>query len=277
MTGSSIMTIAEELQLVTPRYPELRGKVALVTGSSQGIGLGIAIRLAAEQMRVVITGLEAEIVESVTNELRGFGIEVLGIPGDLSNDNQIARLVSETIATFDGIDVLVNNAADLRRMKLEIMDVKLLDHQIAVNMRAPLLLAQRAAAIMTEGSSIINVSSVGGLRAHEDAFPYDVTKGAVDSMTRALAIDLAARQIRVNAIAPGSVITRRVEQHLKLDTNSPYRNALQRIPLGRRGTTSEIGGVAAFLASDDAAYITGQVIYVDGGITAQLSPPGHPI
>lgn len=271
------MTITDLFQAAIPRYPELKGKVALVTGSSTGIGMGIAVRLAAERMRVVITGLEDDRVRAVTDELCALGVEAHGAPGDLSDDATIARLVSETVAAFGGVDVLVNNAADLRRTRLAAMQVDLLDRQIAVNMRAPLLLAQRTAAIMTGGGCIINISSVGGLRAHEDAFPYDVTKGAIDSMTRALALDLATRNIRVNAIAPGSVLTRQVERHLEIETSSPYRAAPQRIPLGRRGTIAEIGGVAAFLVSDDAAYITGQVIYVDGGITAQLSLPGQPI
>jgi NAD(P)-dependent dehydrogenase (short-subunit alcohol dehydrogenase family) len=271
------MSVADLFEAVHPRYPELKGKVAIVTGSNQGIGLGIAVRLASEQMRVVIAGLEADEVGAVVKNLRGLGVEVEGVPGDLADDNQIVRLVDETVKTFGRIDVLVNNAADLLRVRLAEVNRALLDRQIAINLRAPLLLAQRAAAIMSGGSSIINISSVGGLRAHEDAFPYDVTKGALDSMTRALAIDLAAQNIRVNAVAPGSIMTWRARRHIEIDSKSHYHDAPQRIPLGRRGTVVEIGGVAAFLASDDAAYITGQVIYVDGGITAQLSPPGQPI
>lgn len=271
------MTVAELFQAVVPRYPELNGKVAVVTGSSQGIGLGIAVRLAAEQMRIVIAGLEADEVGSVVNDLRGLGLEAHGVAGNLAHEDQIARLVDEALRTFGGVDVLVNNAADLFRVQLARMTVELFDRQIAVNVRAPLLLAQQVAPLIPGGGSIINISSVGGLRAHEDAFPYDVTKGALDSMTRALALDLAARNIRVNAIAPGSVATVRVEHHLNTDPNNPYRDAPQRIPLGRRGTVSDVGNVAAFLASNDAAYVTGQIIYVDGGITAQLSPPGQPI
>lgn len=269
------MAVAELFQAATPRYPELKGKVAIVTGSSQGIGLGIAVRLASEHMRVVIAGLDG--VSSVVNELRGLGVEVHGVQGDLGERDQLAHLVDETVDAFGSVDVLVNNAAILDRTRLAKMDVDLLDRQIAVNMRAPLLLAQRAAEMMSGGGSIINISSVGGLRAHEEAFPYDVTKGALDSMTRALAIDLAARNIRVNAVAPGSVASRRVVDHLNTNPDSAYHNAPTRIPLGRRASVLEIGSVVAFLASDDAAYITGQVIYVDGGLTVQLSPRGQPI
>lgn len=270
-------TVTELFDRVVPRYPELRGKVAIVTGSSRGIGLGIAVRLAAEQVRVVIAGLEADDVQSVVRDLRALGVEACGVPGDLSEDAEAARLVDETVSTFGGVDVLVNNSANLLRVPLAKMEAALFDRQLAINVRAPLLLAQRAAAIMSGGGTIINISSVGGLRAHEAAFPYDVTKGALDSMTRALAIDLAPHNIRVNAVAPGSISTWRAKQHLDMDSTSPYHDVPRRIPLRRRGTIAEVSGVVAFLASDDAAYITGQVIYVDGGITAQLSPPGQPI
>lgn len=269
--------ITELFHTMTPRYPELRGKCALVTGSSQGIGLGIAVRLAVEHMRVMVAGLEADAVQAAVDELRGLGVEAQGTPGDLSDEVQVDHLIDTTEQACGGIDVLVNNAADLRRALLADMDRALLDHQLAVNVRAPLLLAQRAAALMPEGGSMINISSVGGLRVHDDAFPYDVTKGAIDTMTRGLAIDLAPRNIRANAVAPGGVLTRRAQRFLQTHPDPAYHTTAQRIPLGRRGTVAEIAGVVAFLASDDAAYITGQIIYVDGGITAQLNPPGQPI
>lgn len=270
--------VAGLFQSVVPRYPELKGKVAIVTGASRGIGLGIAARLAAEQARLVIAGLEADAVRSVVNDLCELGVEAYGVPGDLSRDEHVTRLMNETIREFGGVDLLVNNAADLKRTRLAAMEADLLNRQIAVNLRAPLLLAQMAAAVMPGGSSIVNISSVGGLRAHEDAFPYDVTKGAIDAMTRALAVDLAERNVRVNAVAPGSVASRCAAHYRNMeDENSAYQDAVHRIPLGRRASVTEIGAVVAFLASNDAAYITGQVIYVDGGLTAQLTPAGFPV
>jgi NAD(P)-dependent dehydrogenase (short-subunit alcohol dehydrogenase family) len=123
------------------------------------------------------------------------------------------------------------------------------------------------------GGNIIHISSVGGLRAHWRGLPYDVTKGALDAMTRAMALELAAYDIRVNCVAPGATLT---EHHPEI--NHPrMQEVAARIPLKRFGEGLEIGAAIAFLASDDAAYITGQVVYVDGGITAQLSPPGQPI
>jgi 3-oxoacyl-[acyl-carrier protein] reductase len=146
----------------------------------------------------------------------------------------------------------------------------MLDNQLAANIRGPFLLSFKAAQIMKAngGGNIIHISSVGGLQAHWPGLPYDMTKGALDSMTQAMALDLAEFGIRVNAVAPGATVTER--------TPSPEHDRVKaiskRIPLGRFGLSAEIGAAVAFLASPDASYITGQIIYVDGGLTAQLSP-----
>jgi NAD(P)-dependent dehydrogenase (short-subunit alcohol dehydrogenase family) len=144
-----------------------------------------------------------------------------------------------------------------------------------VNIRGPYLLAYKAAESMKAagGGSIIHISSVGGKQAHWRGLPYDLTKGALDAMTRAMAVELADEGIRVNAVAPGATQTERIT-----DPEHPRIKAVcRRIPLGRMGLVEEIGAVVAFLASPDAAYITGQVLYVDGGLTAQLSPRDQPV
>ena len=269
------MDIASLFQSIRPRYPELRGQVAVVTGSSRGIGKGIAMRLAREGLKVVINSRTREAVETTTGELRGPGAEVLGVSADVGRTEDVDRLFDETVRAFGTVDLLINNAADLRRDHFFDVDESLLDHQLADNIRGPYVCSHRAATVMREagGGNIINISSVGGLRAHWRGLPYDITKGALDAMTRAMALELAAHSIRVNAIAPGAIRTRR-----RHSPEHPWMLAhSQRIPLGRSGTPLEIGSVVAFLASPDASYITGQVIYVDGGITAQLSPPGQPI
>jgi 3-oxoacyl-[acyl-carrier protein] reductase len=168
---------------------------------------------------------------------------------------------------------LVNNAANLDRYRLLDEHEALLDLQLATNVRGPYLCSFHAARIMCDagGGSIVHISSVGGIRAHWFGFPYDVTKGAIDAMTRAMAIDLAEYNVRVNAIGPGATRTQRTPP----DEHPLIREMSGNIPLGRFGLVSEISSVVAFLASEEAGYITGQIIYVDGGITAQLSPPGQ--
>ncbi len=193
----------------------------------------------------------------------------------MSQSDTISQLFKTTLETFAGVDLLVNNAADLARKRFLDPDEALLDHQLSTNVRGPYLCSYHAAQIMRAGGggNIIHISSVGAIRAHWNAFPYDVTKGAINSLTRAMAIDLAEYNIRVNAIGPG--VTRKETTPMPKKGINP--EIIGRIPMQRAGSVSETSSVVAFLASPEASYITGQVIYVDGGITAQLSPPGQPL
>jgi len=254
------------------RYPELKGQVAVITGAAKGVGRGIAERLAAEGMRVVAADIDGDALETTVEELTGTGAEVLPVHGDIGRGEDIAALFDATIDSFGSVDLLVNNAADLKRKRLLDEHAALLDEQMAVNLLGPYRCSQRAAAIMRDhgGGSIVNISSVGALRAHHRGFPYDVTKGAINTMTMAMAIDLAEYGIRVNAIGPGAMRTYRVDPE-----SDSYRARSRRIPLGRHGEVADISATVAFLASPEASYITGQIIYVDGGISAQLSPPGE--
>jgi NAD(P)-dependent dehydrogenase (short-subunit alcohol dehydrogenase family) len=256
-----------------PRYPELRGQVAVVTGAAQGIGQGIAVRLAREEMRVVLADKDPQKLASTASALRQLGATVLEFLGDLSQPDLIQQLFQQTIDTFHSLHLLINNAADLQRRRLLDEHGTLLDQQLATNIRGPYLCSYQAAKSMRDsgGGNIIHISSVGALRAHEMGLPYDVTKGAINAMTRAMAIDLAEYNIRVNAIAPGVTHTYR----WPTADHPSIQNVSGRIPLRRFGTVADISAMAAFLASSEASYITGQILYVDGGITAQLSPPGH--
>lgn len=257
---------------LTARHPELAGRVAVVTGGARGIGWGIAQRLAVEGMRLLLADVdEGALKEAVTN-LDGPGTPHETFVGDLSQPGDIAALFEHATSSLGGVDLLVNNAADLGRKRLLDDHEALLDLQLATNVRGPYVCSQRAAAIMREAGrgSIVHISSVGGVQAHYRGLPYDVTKGAIDAMTRAMAIDLGGYGVRVNAVAPGVTFTYRTEPY----KDSPrYLAALGKIPLQRSGTIFDIAAAVAFLASDDASYITGQVLYVDGGLTAQLAPP----
>ena len=265
--------IEEQYQSLIPRYPELQGQVAVVTGGAQGIGQGIVLRLAREGMRVVIGDIDEQALAHTVSVLRDLGATVLSFHGDLSRPDDIRRLFDRTAEAFKSVDLLVNNAADLTRGRLLDMHEDLLDHQLATNVRGPYLCSYHAAKIMSAGSggSIVHISSVGALRAHWKGLPYDVTKGAINAMTCAMAVDLAEHNIRVNAVGPGAI-----RKLAPLPAEVRWMGEVAgRIPLQRLGLVSDISSMVAFLASPDARYITGQVIYVDGGITAQLSPPGQ--
>ncbi len=253
------------------RHPELAGRVAVVTGAGRGIGLGITQRLVAEGMRVVLFDVDGPSLDVASAGLDTEG--ALTVEGDIGVLDDVDRLFSAAIERFGTVDLVVNNAADLGRRQVIDEHQELLDLQLAVNVVGPYACSQRAAAIMAEAGRgvIVNLSSVGATRAHHDGVPYDVTKGAIDAMTRAMAVDLGRHGIRVNAVAPGVTIT----QRSRTRPDDPVgRVMVDGIPLRRFGSVGDIAATVAFLASDDASYITGQVLVVDGGITAQLSPGG---
>lgn len=272
MTTMTESDIAPSLERVEARHSELRGRVAVVTGAAKGIGQGIALRLGSEGMRVVAVDIDADSLAETANALRRLDIPVVAFPGDISRPGDVDRLFEVTLASFDTVHVLVNNAADLRRRRLLDDHVGLLELQLATNVAGPYLCSQRAAAIMRRGGggSIVHLSSVGAARAHHRGLPYDVTKGAINAMTQAMAVDLGGYGIRVNAVGPGLTHTYRTDASRD---PAAYRAAADRVPLRRFGTVADMAAMVAFLVSDEASYITGQVIYVDGGLTAQLEPP----
>lgn len=269
------MDIAGLYESIRPRYPEFVGKVALITGSGRGIGKGIALRLAREGMHVIIHGKEEAQVDTTVREFRAVGAQATGISTDFCQLDGVEQLFATLRRHVSELHILVNNAADLRRTEFNDATAELLDEQLAVNIRSPYLCSLQAVPLMRaqQQGTIINMSSVGGQRAHWRGLPYDMTKGALDSMTRAMALNLAQDGIRVNAIAPGAIRTPKTPP----PENEFVQELVSRIPLGRLGSVLEIGSLVAFLASEDAGYITGQVVFVDGGITAQLSPPGQPV
>lgn len=269
------MDFAASFHTLIPRYQELKGQVAVVTGGAKGIGQGIVMRLAREGMRLVVADIDLASLTTTVDSLRQLGVELMAFHGDVGQSGVTKELIEQTEAEFGGVDLLVNNAASLERRRLLEDHEELLDIQLDANIRGPYMCSLHAAKLMREqgGGNIIHISSVGAIRAHWRGFPYDVTKGAINAMTRAMAIDLAEYNIRVNAIAPGATRTYRTppDDHPAIQAMAP------RIPLGRLGSEAELSSAVAFLASPEASYITGQIIYVDGGITAQLSPRGQGI
>jgi NAD(P)-dependent dehydrogenase (short-subunit alcohol dehydrogenase family) len=257
------------------RYPELKGKVALVTGSSRGIGLAIAVRFAKEGMKVIINSRTEDKVKSVVDELTAFGVTAMGIPSDLSTKTGVQTLIDGALSTFGEVDVLVNNAANLKRYPLFEIPDELFDTELQSNIAAPYYLSKAVAKQLRDAGkpgSIINISSIGGLQSHWPGLPYDATKAALNMLTMSMALDLGQFNIRVNAIAPGAIRTYEIPKQFE----TRWRTTQNRIPLLRAGEPSEIAAVAAFLASDEASYITGTILPVGGGVMAQLYPKDAP-
>ena len=256
---------------IPARYPELTGQVAMITGGASGIGRGIAMRMAREGMRLFLVDYDVDKLAATADDLASVGATVATMESDLSKRDVVDSVFSHLEATYGAIHMLVNNVAGMGRVSFLDEHTDLLDYQLDLNLRQPYLAAQRAGQMMKDKNpgSIINISSVGGTQAHNPGLPYDVTKGGIDMLTRAMGVELAADGIRVNAIAPGAIASRPNPER--------DRTIAPRIPANRIGQTLDIGAAVAFLASPDASYINGTILYVDGGITAQLHPPGLPI
>jgi len=259
------------VSLFSPCYRDLDGKTAIVTGGGSGIGLGISRRLAAEGMRVFLCGRREEVVKEAAEGIRAAGGWAQGVAADVSEETEVERLMEAVSEAGRGLGVLVHNAAMVRGGPLAKTDAEYWRRMYATNMDSTFYLAKAALGLMTpQGSgSLVFITSIGALRAHHDMIAYDSTKGALNVFVRSLALEVAPQGIRVNAVAPGA--THRDAHGQEIDPRSlrqPY------VPLGRRGTPAEIAAAVAFLASAQASYITGQVLCVDGGATAQLSPRG---
>ena len=251
----------------------LHGKVAIVTGGSRGIGKGVAQRLAEEGAKVVITARGAEALQAIARSIAAAGGTVLAIPGDAGVRADVEAMFEQVLATWGSIDILVNNAAwaSPQAHFLE-MDEDHWDTVIRTNLKSVYLHCHRAANVMVDRGtrgSIINISSFAAARSHRYMAAYDATKGGMESMTRAMAIDLAPFGIRVNVVGPGAIHT----EEFEAEGEEAKARRGQTVPLGRVGYPEDIAGAVAFLATEDASYITGQVLYVDGGMLAQLRSP----
>jgi 3-oxoacyl-[acyl-carrier protein] reductase len=264
------MSQESNLPPVTVRFPDLAGRVAIVTGTSRGIGWGIAKFLAGQGMNLVVTARSAD--EGRSGELEQAGAQCLSIQADLSTREGAEEVASKAIERFGRVHLLVNNAACLHSRAFLKMEEEVYRTSFEQNMRIVYNISLRIARHMADcgGGNIVNISSVGGLRSHRGLAGYDASKGAMDALTRSMSLDLAPSGIRVNAVAPGATDTR--PGHASYD--KARANARERVPLGRMGRMEDVAAAVAFLGSDASSYITGQILYVDGGITTQLCPPG---
>lgn len=247
------------------RYPSLDGKVVIVTGAGKGIGRAIAERFAGQGCTVVVNDVDAANVAEVVESINASGGSAMAGVADVSNAEEVGAMVDATMDAHGRVDVLVNNAGLVGPMlHFFEADEAWWRRIIDVNLTGHFLVSHPVARIMAKqgGGCIINMSSGGATRAHRAFTAYDATKGGIEALTRAMAVDLAGYGIRVNALMPGSI-----------DTNSQgeeYRKISGvNIPMGSVGEPDDMTGAALFLASDDASYITGDIIRIDGGMLAQ--------
>lgn len=244
------------------------GKVAIVTASTQGIGFSIAERLGLEGASVVISSRKQKNVDEAVEKLKSRGIEVLGVVCHVSNAQQRKNLIDKTVQKYGKIDVVVSNAAANPSVDAILeTEEAVLDKLWEINVKSAILLLKDAAPHLQKGSSIIFISSIGGYQPQASMAMYGVTKTALLGLTKALASELAP-DTRVNCVAPGFVPTHFAEY---ITSNDTVKKAIEeRTLLNRLGTTEDMAAATAFLASDDASYITGETLVVAGGIPSRL-------
>lgn len=244
------------------------GKVAIVTASTQGIGFSIAERLGLEGASVVISSRKQNNVDEAAEKLKARGIEVLGLVCHVSNTQQRKNLIDKTVQKYGKIDVVVSNAAANPSVDA-ILESKesVLDKLWEINVKTAILLLQDAAPHLSKGSSVVFISSIGAYSPASSMAMYGVTKTTLLGLTKALASEMAP-DTRVNCVAPGFVPTHFADYITK---NEAVRKAIEgKTLLNRLGTTEDMAAATAFLASDDASYITGETLVVAGGMPSRL-------
>lgn len=255
----------------------LKDKVVMVTGAGRGIGRATAARFAAEGARVVIADRNVERATATAERLRASGADVFALGVDVSSSESVQHMVRECVARFGGLEILVNNAGIVHPQDSEIETTpdEAWDTTLAVNLKGIFLCSKHAvpAILAAGGGAILNISSIVALVGSYPAqIAYTASKGGVLSMSREMAVGLARRGIRVNAICPGWTATEMAMGLTRDEAGFELRR--MHIPMGRMGLPAEIAAAAAFLVSDEASYVTGHAFPVDGGLTgAFLTPP----
>jgi glucose 1-dehydrogenase len=260
----------------TDVLPGLQGKNVLVTGGSSGIGQAIAVRFAQYGANVAINYLRSpeeahdteEQVHACVHRVREAGVQDVLVGGDVSNEDDVVRMVGEAVDGLGGIDILVNNAGIQISRPTEELSSADFDRVLAVNLRGSFMCAREAIRHFLaedKAGSIVNISSVHQIIPKPNYLGYSTSKGGMQNLTRTLALEYAGRAIRVNGVGPGATVT--PINRAWIDDPVKRAQVEQHIPMRRAGDAEEMAGVTCFLASDLAAYITGQTIFVDGGLT----------
>jgi NAD(P)-dependent dehydrogenase (short-subunit alcohol dehydrogenase family) len=256
---------------------KLKGKVAIITGATSGIGKATALLFADEGADLVITGRRAELGQSVSDEIQQKGGRCVFVEADHAKADDCSRVVERTLAEFSRVDILFNNAGIVTKGTAETTSDEVWNDTLAVNVTAVWRMCKLVIPQMKKQGAgvIVNNGSDWSVVAGKDAFPYVVSKGAVGLMTKAMALDFARDNIRVNAVCPGDTFVDRwlekgyFEYSDPLSLERAVRDASDYIPMGRFGTPEEIARAVLFLASDDSSFVTGHLLLVDGGNTAQ--------
>ncbi len=247
----------------------LHGRVALVTGSTKGVGYGIALGLAQAGADLIIVSRNQADCDRVAGEIRDTGRRSIGFATDVTKNEQVQKLVERAKAEFGRVDILVNNAGTAITKKAEDLTEADFDRVVGLDQRAVFFVAQAVGRQMIRqgGGRIISVASILGMVGERQVLPYCMAKGGVIQMTRALALEWARYNINVNALCPGYVVTPMNESDL--NDEKIYNHLLKSIPMRRLGKIEDMAGAAVFMASGASSYMTGQCLVIDGGWTSQ--------